>query len=269
MIFFYLQIPFLHLYINADFLGGVPHEFHAIIGRGRLTNVYHPITKGNIDLEQSFTGSCALPCEHLFPFSVLKSPLVEANAYCRLKQKRWMSLQRRCSTVWVTHIFRTSRTFMSSFGLLRVKNKGDVLIIRQWYIGDTMMIIMIIIGKFCLYITWFLSSTTDKKSSQPSYCNQYELVWFRFEKLIRFLRCCYPNIDDLLIYFREPVMSDQVPSKSSRDMPTDRPISSIWSRTIDPDSGRWASLRWLSSQCSWQPQARIGNYKKRYSPVSQ
>lgn len=147
---FYLQIPFLHLYINADFLGGVPHEFHAIIGRGRLTNVYHPITKGNIDLEQSFTGSCALPCEHLFPFSVLKSPLVEANAYCRLKQKRWMSLQRRCSTVWVTHIFRTSRTFMSSFGLLRVKHKGDVLIIRQWYIGDTMMIIMIIIAKFCL-----------------------------------------------------------------------------------------------------------------------
>lgn len=116
----------LYLNVNADFFGGIPHKFHDIIGWRWLTNVYHPITKGNIDLEQSFTGSCALPSEHLLPFGVLKPPLVEAYTDCRLKQKCWMLLQRRCSTVWVTHIFRTSRTYeLTPLTLLRVNNKGQ------------------------------------------------------------------------------------------------------------------------------------------------
>lgn len=39
-----------YLYVDADFLGGVPHEFHAVVRRRRLTHVHHTVTERNVDL---------------------------------------------------------------------------------------------------------------------------------------------------------------------------------------------------------------------------
>lgn len=93
--------------IDANFLRGIPHELDAVVGRRRLAHVHHAVTEGHVDLQQPLAGPGALPGEHLFAFRVLQTSLVEANAYRRLEQKVRMSLQRRCSTVWATHIFPT------------------------------------------------------------------------------------------------------------------------------------------------------------------
>lgn len=77
----------MHLYVNANFLGGVPEELDGVENPRILDEIAYAVRQREVHFEDGVARMVGHPGGHLFPLHVLQTTLVETQAYHALRKK--------------------------------------------------------------------------------------------------------------------------------------------------------------------------------------